>query len=73
MPPALGARSLNHWIMREVPSLEDSDEAEKGGRMPQLRGQVGEEASVLEGVGGLSGEMPGACLGTPSSECQAEF
>ena len=59
--------------MREVPSLEDSDEAEKGGRMPQLRGQVGEEASVLEGVGGLSGEMPGVRLGTPSSECQAEF
>ena len=41
--------------------------------MPQLRGQVGEEASVLEGVGGLSGEIPGARLGTPSSECQAEF
>lgn len=27
--------------------------------MPQLRGQVGEEASVLEGVGGLSGEAWG--------------
>ena len=53
MPPALGAQSLNHLIMREVPRLEDSDEAEKGGRMFQPRGQVGEEASLyLKGWGG---------------------
>ena len=26
MPPALGARSLNHWTAREVPGVEFGDE-----------------------------------------------